>query len=163
MNLFNEFVKHPCKKYAYHEHFMKKALRCAKIAEKAGDVPVGCLIVKEGKIISVGLNMREMHNDVTEHAEMVALRRACDKLGDWRLTGCDMYVTLEPCPMCAGAILQSRIGRLFIGAVDLNLGAAGSKIDLFNHNLFNHNIEVNLGVLLEECSSQIKDFFKAKR
>ena len=150
-------------KYGYHEHFMKKALRCASLAEKWGDVPVGCLIVKDGKIISVGLNMREKCNDVTLHAEMVALKRACKKIGSWRLLECDMYVILEPCPMCAGAIVQARIDRLFIGALDYKTGAAGTKIDVLAHGLFNHNVEIILGVLAKECSEYIKNFFKNKR
>jgi tRNA(adenine34) deaminase len=110
-----------------------------------------------------GHNEKELKKDPTAHAEISAIKDACQKLGTWRLNDCDMYVTLEPCPMCAGAIIQSRIGRLFIGALDSKSGAAGSVVDLFRVSEFNHRVEVTYGILSEECSGILKDFFKKLR
>lgn len=150
-------------KLTYHEKFMKKALKAASIAEKNGDVPIGCVIVKNGNVVSVGWNRREQLQDALGHAEIMAIQRACKKLGSWRLDGCDIYVTLEPCPMCAGAIIQARLNRLFIGTMDMKTGAAGSVVDLFHGNKFNHFVEVNLGVLREPCANLLSAFFQKLR
>ncbi len=146
-----------------HEYFMGEAIKEAKKALKYDEIPVGAVIVKDGIIISRGYNEREQKQDSTLHAEMTAIRCACKKLGTWRLTDCDIYVTLEPCTMCAGALIQSRISRLFIGADDPKAGAAGSVIDAFKEDLFNHNVDVEFGICREECSSLLKDFFKDLR
>ena len=145
------------------EHYMKLALKEAKKAYNKGEVPIGAVIVKDGKIIARAHNLREKNNDPTAHAEILALRKAAKKLGGWRLLGCDMYVTLEPCAMCAGAIIQARIERLFAGAMDLKAGAAGSIVDLFSETRFNHKVQVETGIFEEECSNVLKDFFKKLR
>ena len=141
---------------------MKEALKEAKKAYAIEEIPVGCVIVKDGKIIARGYNKRESVQDVTLHAEMIAIKKACKKLGSWRLEDCDMYVTLEPCPMCSGAIIQSRIKNVYFGAYDLKTGAAGSVFNLFDYP-FNHKVNVVGGVLERECSQIIKDFFKELR
>lgn len=141
---------------------MKEALKEAKKAYAIKEIPVGCVIVKDGKVISRGYNKRETLQDVTLHAEIIAIKKACKKLGSWRLEDCDMYVTLEPCPMCSGAIIQSRIKNLYIGAYDPKTGAAGSVLDLFNYS-FNHKVNVYKEILIEDCSMIIKDFFKQLR
>jgi tRNA(adenine34) deaminase len=146
-----------------HEKFMKEALKEAKKAFKKDEAPIGAVIVHEGRIVARGHNERELKQDSTLHAEMTAIRRACKKLGTWRLNDCDMYVTLEPCTMCAGAIIQARIGRLYIGAHDPKAGAAGSVINVFGVEGFNHRVEVYCGVLEEECSAILKDFFRELR
>jgi tRNA(adenine34) deaminase len=145
------------------EHYMKQALKEAQKAYKKGEAPIGAVVVKEGKIIARAHNLREKNNDPTAHAEILALRKAAKKLGEWRLLGCDMYVTLEPCPMCAGAIIQARIERLYAGAMDLKAEAAGSVVDLFSETRFNHKVEVETGLLAEECSNILKVFFKELR
>jgi len=142
---------------------MLHALKEAEKARKIGESPVGAVIVKDGVIIARGHNERETKNDTTLHAEMTAIRKACKKLGTWRLNGCDLYVTLEPCTMCAGAIIQARIQNLYIGTSDLKAGAAGSVIDVFRVDDFNHRVEVSWGILEEECSSILKDFFRELR
>jgi tRNA(adenine34) deaminase len=146
-----------------HEKFMKEALKEAKKAFKKDEAPIGAVIVHEGRIVARGHNERELKQDSTLHAEMTSLRRACKKLGIWRLNDCDMYVTLEPCTMCAGAIIQARIGRLYTGAHDPKAGAAGSVINVFGVERFNHRVEVHCGVLEEECSAILKDFFRELR
>ncbi|TYQ14926.1 UNVERIFIED_CONTAM: tRNA(adenine34) deaminase [Acetivibrio alkalicellulosi] len=143
--------------------FMTEALREAKKAYKKDECPIGAVIVKDGEIISRGHNEKELKNDPTNHAEIVAIKKACKKLGTWRLNECDMYVTLEPCAMCAGAIIQARVGRLFIGTFDPKAGAVGSVIDLLSVDSFNHRVEVTYGILKEECSTILKDFFKELR
>jgi tRNA(adenine34) deaminase len=146
-----------------NEFFMKKALEEAQKAFDEDEVPVGAVIVRNGEIIAAAHNNRELSKDATAHAEMLAIREACGKLGGWRLLDCDMYVTLEPCVMCSGAIFQSRIERLYIGAMDPKGGAAGSTLNLFEDYHFNHKTEVVKGILEAECSQILKDFFKRKR
>ncbi|SHI84783.1 tRNA adenosine(34) deaminase TadA [Lutispora thermophila] len=146
-----------------HEYFMKMALDEAKKAEAMDEVPVGAVIVKDGIIISKAFNTRETDKDATCHAEMTAIKKACEILGGWRLIGCSMYVTLEPCLMCSGAILQSRIEKLYIGAMDPKTGAAGSVLNAFEDYWFHHKCEVYAGILQEECSNILKEFFRKKR
>ncbi len=142
--------------------YMKKALNLAKRAEKIGEVPVGAVIVKDGKIISRGFNLRESKGDATAHAEFIAIQKACKKLGGWRLCGCTLYVTLEPCIMCAGAIINSRVDRVVIGARDQKSGAFGSIVDVTKLKV-NHFPKVEFGVLSNECSDILKRFFKRLR
>ena len=142
---------------------MQLAINLAKAAALADEVPVGAVVVKDGKVIATSENMKERANDATRHAEMVALSRAAGEVGNWWLEDCDVYVTLEPCPMCAGAMINSRIRALYFGAYDLKTGAAGSKVNLFEEGLFNHNIVVSGGHREEECSALLSEFFKKKR
>ena len=135
----------------------------ARWGAKLDEVPIGCVIVKDGKIISWGVNSRQNRQDPTGHAEMNAIRQAARKLDSWRLEGCTLYVTLEPCPMCSGTIIQSRIERVVYGAKDPKGGCAGSCTDLFKVPGFNHYPEVDGGILEEECGQVLKDYFKAKR
>lgn len=141
---------------------MKEALKEAKKAYAIEEIPVGCVIVKDNKIIARGYNKRESMQDVTLHAEIIAIKKACKKLGSWRLEDCDLYVTLEPCPMCSGAIIQSRIKNLYFGAYDPKTGASGSVLDLFSYS-FNHKVNVFKEIMIDECSKIIKDFFKELR
>lgn len=138
---------------------LKEAIKAKEILE----VPVGAVIVRDGVVISSGYNKRELLNDPTAHAEMIAIRKAADILGGWRLIGCTMYVTLEPCPMCAGAIVNSRIERLVIGAKDKKRGACGSVMNIVQNQYLNHNVEVLFGVLEEKSSLMLKEFFKNLR
>ena len=138
---------------------MRKALAQAEKAAKLGEMPIGAVIVRDGKIIARGHNKREKGKNALLHAEIVAIDKACRKLGGWRLPGCEIYVTLEPCPMCAGAILNSRIEKVYFGAYDVKSGCAGSKINLLDMNLCNYTTEVVGGVLQSECSEIIKNFF----
>lgn len=145
------------------EEQMKKALALAYEAAEAGEVPVGCIITDtDGKIIGRGRNRRIEKHDATAHAEVEAIREACEKLGDWRLSGCTMYVTLEPCPMCTGAIINSRIPTVVFGARDAETGSCGSVIDLFSER-YGHKPAVYANVLRDECSEVLKSFFKEKR
>ncbi len=144
-----------------NETFMKRALNCAKKAASIGEVPVGAVIVRDGKVISTGYNRREKDRNALRHAEITAIDRACRKLGGWRLWECDIYVTLEPCPMCAGAIINSRIRNVYIGAADPKNGAMGSVVSL--QNSFTHKPNVVFGILDKECSSVLSDFFSALR
>ena len=146
-----------------HERYMAQALTEAEKARHSGEIPVGAVVVKDGVIIARGHNERESKKDSTLHAEMTAIRMACKVLDSWRLTDCDLYVTLEPCTMCAGAIIQARIRNLYIGTSDLKAGAAGSVIDVFRVNAFNHKVEVSWGLLEEECSAVLKEFFSELR
>lgn len=146
-----------------NDFFMKKALEEAQKAFEKDEVPVGAVIVRNSEIIAAAHNIRELSKDATAHAEMLAIREACERLGGWRLLDCEMYVTLEPCVMCSGAILQARIERLYIGAMDPKGGAAGSTLNLFDDYHFNHETEVRKGILEAECSQILKDFFKRKR
>lgn len=146
-----------------NEFYMKKALEEAQKAFDADEVPVGAVIVRHGEIIAAAHNRRELSKDATAHAEMLAIRVACEKLGGWRLLDCEMYVTLEPCTMCSGAIMHARIEKLYIGAMDPKGGAAGSILNLFEDYHFNHRTEVVKGILEAECSRILKDFFKRKR
>ena len=142
--------------------FMKKAIGRAKTASKMGETPVGAVIVKDGKIIAGGRNKRETSKNALCHAEISAINAACKKLGGWRLCGCDLYVTLEPCPMCAGAIINSRIENVYFGAYDKKAGSFGSIAD-FNTLGYNHKPHVEGGVLEEECAEVLSEFFKELR
>ena len=143
--------------------YMKEALKEAKKAELIDEVPIGCVIVKNDKIIARGHNQRETKQSPIGHAEIVAINKAAKKLNSWRLEGCDIYVTLEPCIMCSGAIIQSRINKVYYGASDPKGGALGSSINVLEASNINHHPEVISGVLKEECSSIITNYFKAKR
>jgi len=145
------------------EFFMKEALKEAQKAYKCKEVPIGAVIVYKNKIIGRGYNLREKKNSALMHAEIVAISKACKKLKSWRLEDCELYVTLEPCPMCAGAIIQSRIKKVFFGAFDKKAGCAGSTFDLFEKGKFNHDVEVTGGVLREDCAALLKTFFKELR
>ena len=145
------------------EKFMKEALKQAKKAAAIGEMPVGAVIVRDGDIISRGYNKRESKRNALLHAEVIAIDKACRKLGGWRLPGCEMYVTLEPCPMCAGAALNARIEHIYYGAYDKKSGCAGSRINLCDMNLCNYTIAVTGGIMENECSGIIKDFFKDLR
>ena len=145
------------------EAFMKEAVRQAKKAAAIGDVPIGCVIVKEGRIISRGYNRRNADKTVLSHAEITAIKRACKKEGDWRLEDCTMYVTLEPCPMCAGAIVQARIPRVVIGCMNPKAGCAGSVLDMLHEEGFNHQVQTDINVCREECSGMLSQFFKDLR
>ena len=142
---------------------MRAALAEAKVAAEEGEVPVGAVVVAGGEIIARGHNRSETDNDPSAHAEIVALREAAQKAGNYRLTDGPLYVTLEPCAMCMGALVQARIERLVFGAYDPKAGAAGSAIDLSDSRSFNHRFEINGGVLAEECGAVLKSFFESKR
>ena len=145
------------------EKYMKEALKEAKKAYDKLEVPVGAVIVKDGKIIARAHNLKETKTDTTKHAEIIAIQRASKKLKSWRLIDCEMYVTLEPCSMCAGAIINSRIKKIYIGTMDEKTGAAGSVLNLFEDYIFNHKVEVESGILKEECENILKSFFKELR
>lgn len=145
------------------EEFMKLALKEAKKAYQKLEIPVGAVIVKDGKVIAKAHNLKESHQDVTSHAEILAIRKAQKKLQNWRLQGCQMYVTLEPCPMCAGAIIQSRIKNLYYGASDEKTGAVGSVLNLMEDFKFNHIVNVEKGILKNDCENLLKDFFRELR
>ena len=143
--------------------FMKQALKEAKKAYEKLEVPVGAVIVKDGKIIAKAHNLKETKTDTTKHAEILAIQKASKKLESWRLLDCEMYITLEPCSMCAGAIINSSIKKIYIGALDEKTGAAGSVLNLFEDYKFNHKVEVEKGVMQKECENILKDFFKMLR
>ena len=145
------------------ELYMREALKEAQLALKKDEVPIGAVIVYKGKIIARGHNLRETKNDALGHAEIIAIKKANKKLKSWRLVDCTLYVTVEPCSMCAGAILQSRIERVVYGTEDYKGGALGSSFNLFEQKNINHIPEIERNVLKEECSQIIKDFFKNKR
>lgn len=145
------------------EEFMKEALKEAKKAYDKLEVPVGCVIVKDGKIIAKAHNQKETKLDTTKHAEILAIQKASKKLKSWRLLDCEMYVTLEPCSMCAGAIINSRIKKVYFGTKDEKTGACGSVLNLFNDYTFNHKVELEEGILKDECEKILKDFFKDLR
>ena len=144
------------------EKFIKEAIKLAKISASEGEVPVGAVIVKGDEIIAKGRNTRESTNNATAHAEMQAIEKACKKLNSWRLCGCELYCTLEPCAMCAGAIINTRIQRVVFGAFEPKFGACGSVVNLFDLP-FNHKPELISGVLQEQCSKMLTDFFKSIR
>ncbi len=144
------------------KEFMLQALALAKEAAAEGEVPVGCVIVKDGQVVGRGRNRRETGKSALAHAEIEAIAQACETLGGWRLWQCDLYVTLEPCPMCAGAIVNARIPRVVFGASDKKCGACGSVCDIFSMD-FNHHPQVEKGVLEEDCGAILKDFFKTLR
>ena len=151
------------RKYTEDEKFMKDAIRQAKKAGAIGDVPIGCVIVHEGKIIARGYNKRNKNKTVLAHAELLAMSKACKKIGDWRLEECTMYITLEPCQMCAGAIVQARIPRVVIGSMNPKAGCGGSILNLLEMQEFNHQVNVTRGVLNQECSEMLSDFFRELR
>lgn len=145
------------------EKYMREAIRQAKKAYALMEVPIGCVIEYEGKIIARGYNRRNTDQNTISHAEMNAIRKASKKLGDWRLEGCTMYITLEPCQMCAGAIVQARVSRVVIGSMNPKAGCAGSILNLLQMEHFNHQVNVTRGVLEEECSQMLSGFFKELR
>lgn len=145
------------------EKFMKEALKEANKAYNKEEVPVGAVIVKDNKIIARAHNLKETSLNAVSHAEILAIQKACKKLGSWRLTDCDMYVTLEPCAMCSGALINARIRKLYIGTNDPKTGACGSKLNLLEDVTFNHKIEIERNVLQKECETILKDFFKFLR
>ena len=145
------------------EKYMKAALREAKKAYKLEEVPIGCVIVQNDKIIARGYNRRNTDKNTLAHAEMSAIKKASKKTGDWRLEDCTMYVTLEPCQMCAGAIVQSRLGKVVIGSMNPKAGCVGSVINLLQMKQFNHQVEMERGVLEEECSTMLSGFFQELR
>ena len=143
--------------------FMKEALKEAQKAYDKLEVPVGCVIVKDGKIIARAHNQKETKLDTTKHAEILAIQKASKKLESWRLLDCEMYVTLEPCPMCAGAIINSRIKKVYIGTKDEKTGACGSKLNLLEDYTFNHKVEIETRIMKNECEEILKKFFKELR
>ena len=145
------------------ESFMKQAVKQAKKAYDKLETPIGCVIVHEDKIIARGYNKRNMKKNTLAHAEILAINKASKMLGDWRLEDCTMYVTLEPCPMCAGAIVQARIPRVVIGSMNPKAGCAGSVLNLLQQNGLNHQVEITKGVLAEECSGLMTSFFRELR
>ena len=145
-----------------HEEYMRRAMELAAQAAQNGDVPVGCVIVKDGQIVGEGRNRREENGDATAHAELEAIRDACGRLGSWRLHGCTLYVTLEPCPMCAGGIINSRIETVRYGARDDKAGACGSVLNLFEER-FNHKPRLYGHLLEEDCAAQLQEFFQDLR
>lgn len=145
------------------EKYMKEAIRQAEKAWKIEEVPIGCVIVYEGKVIGRGYNRRTTDKNPLAHAEMAAIKKASKKMGDWRLEDCTLYVTLEPCQMCSGAIVQARVKRVVIGCMNPKAGCAGSILNLLQVDRFNHQVEITSGVLEEECSQMMKGFFKELR
>ena len=146
-----------------HEGWMREALRLADDAASAGEVPVGAVVVRGDEVIGAGANRTVRDQDASAHAEMLAVRAACAALGSWRLSGCTLYVTLEPCAMCAGALVLARVDRVVFGAWDDKAGMAGSVGDLLRHPRLNHRPEVVAGVLAEECGAPLRRFFKERR
>lgn len=145
------------------EKYMKEALRQAKKAYALGEVPIGCVIVYEGKIIGRGYNRRNTDKTTLAHAELTAIKKACKKLGDWRLEDCTMYITLEPCPMCAGAIVQARVSRVVAGSMNPKAGCAGSVLNLLQEPGFNHQVQFEPGVLSQACTAMLQQFFTELR
>lgn len=145
------------------EKFMQDAIKLAKKADEIGEVPIGCVIVKDGKIIAKGYNQREKKMLASAHAEMLAINTACKKVNNWRLSDCTLYVTLEPCPMCAGAMINARIGRIVYGAKNPQSGACGTKLSLPQMSLLNHTPEISDGVMEKECADLMHTFFKRVR
>lgn len=145
------------------EKYMKAAIREARKAEAIGEVPIGCVIVYQDKIIGRGYNRRMTDKNSLSHAEITAIRKACKKMGDWRLEDCTLYVTLEPCPMCSGAIVQARIPRTVIGCMNPKAGCAGSVLNLLQEKGFNHQVQTDIGILEDECSLLLKEFFRRLR
>lgn len=145
------------------EKFMKEAIKQAKKAYDKEEIPVGAVIVKDGKIIARGYNKKEEKKDTTQHAEIIAIQKASRKIGAWRLQDCEMYVTLEPCAMCTGALIQARMKRVYIGTMDPKTGACGSVLNLLEDYKFNHKVEVETNIMQKECQKILKDFFKYLR
>lgn len=142
-----------------HAKYMREALKQARLALKHGEVPIGCVIVYEGKIIGRGYNRRNTDKSTLAHAELTAIKKASKYIGDWRLEGCTLYVTLEPCQMCAGAIVQARVDEVVIGASSPKSGCAGTILNILENPEFNHQVKVQSGILLDECSNILKLFF----
>lgn len=161
------FGLHLSRKYdsilGYMDRFMAEALKEARKAFDKGEIPIGAVIVKDDEIIARGHNMTEESKDPTAHAEMIAIRKAAEVLGGWRLPGCSMYVTIEPCSMCAGAMVWARIEKLYIGSMDSKGGACGSVFNIPQDERLNHYIDIQTGVMQEECESMMKEFFKQLR
>lgn len=145
------------------EKYMKQAIRLAGKAAELGEVPIGCVIEYQGKVIGRGYNRRTTDKSTLAHAEIIAIKKACKKMGDWRLEDCTMYVTLEPCQMCAGAIVQARVKKVVIGCMNPKAGCAGSILNVLQMEEFNHQVEIERGVLEEECSQMLTSFFKNLR
>ena len=145
------------------EKFMREAMRQADKARALNEVPIGCVIVRDGQVIARGYNRRNTDKSTLAHAEISALKKACKRTGDWRLEDCTLYVTLEPCPMCAGAIVQSRMKRVVIGCMNPKAGSAGSVVNLLQERGFNHQVEITCGILGDECSTMLSSFFKELR
>lgn len=145
------------------EKYMREAIKQAKKAAKIGEVPIGCVVVYEGKIIARGYNKRNTKKNTLAHAEIIAMNKASKVVGDWRLEGCTMYVTLEPCQMCAGAIVQSRMDRVVVGTMNKKAGCCGSVLNLLDMQEFNHQVELVTGVLGDECAEVISSFFRELR
>ena len=145
------------------EKYMKEAIKQAKKAAAIWDVPIGCVIVFDDKIIARAYNQRNKRKTTLAHAELLAIQKASKKIGDWRLEDCTMYITLEPCQMCAGAIVQARIPKVVIGAMNPKAGCAGSVLNILQVDAFNHQVEIEKGVLEEECSQMMSDFFRELR
>ena len=145
------------------EKYMKEAIKQAKKAAAIGDVPIGCVIVFDDKIIARAYNQRNKRKTTLAHAELLAIQKASKKIGDWRLEDCTMYITLEPCQMCAGAIVQARIPKVVIGAMNPKAGCAGSVLNILQVDAFNHQVEIEKGVLEKECSQMMSDFFRELR
>ena len=151
------------KELTREEKYMKEAIKEARKARRLGEVPIGCVIVYNDEIIGRGYNRRMTDKTVLAHAEIQAVKKACKKIGDWRLDDTEMYVTLEPCQMCAGAIIQARIRKLFVGAMNPKAGCAGSILNMFDEPKFNHHVELTTGILAEPCSEMLKEFFSELR
>jgi len=145
------------------EKYMKQAIKLAEKAAELGEVPIGCVIEYQGKVIGRGYNRRTTDKSTLAHAEIIAIKKACKKMGDWRLEDCTMYVTLEPCQMCAGAIVQARVKKVVIGCMNPKAGCAGSILNVLQMDEFNHQVEIERGVLEEECSQMLTSFFKNLR
>lgn len=159
----NKWQKEQEEKRSIHEKYMREAMRQAKRAAALGEVPIGCVIVHKDKIIGRGYNRRNTDKSTLSHAEITAIKKAGKALGDWRLEECTLYVTLEPCQMCAGAIVQARVPEAVIGCMNPKAGCAGSVYNLLEEPAFNHQVRVFRGVLEEECSLMLKNFFKGLR
>ena len=156
-------MRYDMRKLSEDERYMRQAVTLAKKAAANGDVPIGCVIVYEGKVIARGYNRRNVDKTTLAHAEIMAIRKASKVIGDWRLEDCTLYVTLEPCQMCAGAIVQARIPRVVIGCMNPKAGCAGSVLNLLQMQEFNHQVDVVRGVREEECSKMLSDFFRSLR
>lgn len=146
-----------------HEKYMKEAIRQAEKAYALNEAPIGCVIVYEDKIIARGYNRRNTDHNTLSHAELIAIKKASKKLGDWRLEGCTMYITLEPCQMCAGAIVQARVSNVVLGSMNVKAGCAGSVLNLLDMTEFNHQVDVTYGIMEKECSRMLSEFFKELR
>ncbi len=161
MALLDELEKNKAKRK--DEKYMKLALKEAKKARDINEVPIGCVIVRDDKVIGKGYNKRNTDKNVLSHAELIAIKQACKKTGDWRLEDCTMYITLEPCQMCAGAMVQARLQRAVIGSMNPKAGCGGSVLNILQMAEFNHQVDVERGVLEEECSSILTEFFSDLR